>query len=454
MIHPRAMPTSGGIVVTAGDVCSMDEKGQRGDSQSCFSPEELAAFVTGRLPQKESGSIAAHIQHCLECASLVKAARGGAFPTALGGSRAEDRFDEELEAEELASRALAFRPLDELESLPRDSRLSPLSGFYVGDRIGSGPHGTVYGGWHYDLNLKVALKVLRGGAAISHRRRNRLAVSTRAAADLAGSRVLPVLDTVRHDAILILVTPHIEGVNLATLVRDRRHARQGVKGLRLHPWARLSERRYLGKVFMVLDQLVDSVAKLHEAGALFRELKPSNCLVDQRGDLWLTDFGLARLLGNASGVWLEGAEAMGWTSERRRIRFDITVSAPGFTSPEEWSGRSAGRPADVFRLGTIMYQTITLELPYGISPVTPGRRCPTAPSSHSLALSSELDTVILRALGVDPGQRYPSALELREHWLQARACMRKSALSRLTWRWLKSMRDRVLAALDRLLRLR
>jgi anti-sigma factor RsiW len=88
----------------------MDEKGQRGDLQSCFSPEELAAFVAGKLPKEEFDSIAAHIQRCPVCASLVEAAKGGAFPPALGGSRAEDLFDEEPEAEEMAQSVSHFFP--------------------------------------------------------------------------------------------------------------------------------------------------------------------------------------------------------------------------------------------------------------------------------------------------------------------------------------------------------
>jgi eukaryotic-like serine/threonine-protein kinase len=439
------MPSSGGIVVTAGDVRSMDTKRQRGDSQSCFSPEELAAFVAGRLPKQELDSVAAHIQGCPMCAKLVEAARGGAFTPALGESGAEDRFDEEPEGEELASRALAFRPLDELESLAQGIRLTHLSDFYVGDRIGSGPHGTVYGGWQYHGDRKVALKVLPGGAAISHRRRRRLTNSTTAAAGLAGPCVLPVLDTVRHEASLVLVTPHVEGVSLAILVRDRRRARQGARGPSLHPWARFSERKYLGNALMALDQLVDSVAKLHEAGALYRELKPSNCLVGQRGELWLTDFGLASLWGHGAGSWFGIPDPSGRLKSTARSVSNITLSAPGFTSPEEWLGLKPGRRADVFRLGAILYQTLTLELPYGIAPVTKGRPIPTSPSTRQPALAPDFDGLILKALHVNSEERYASAGELREQWIRVRAGTRGTWL-RLARRWFTRLRSRVYAA--------
>src|SRR6516225_8791247 len=94
----------------------MAAKVQRDDSQSCFSPEELAAFVVGRLRKEELNSIAAHIERCPACARLVEATRGVSFPPP-GALRDDDRFAEEPEAEELASRALALRPPDESEDV-------------------------------------------------------------------------------------------------------------------------------------------------------------------------------------------------------------------------------------------------------------------------------------------------------------------------------------------------
>ena len=153
-IDLRAMPASGGIVATAGDIRSMDAIEQRGDPQGCFTPEELAGFVAGRLPKAELDAIAAHIKCCLMCAALVDAARGRGFPPELLSPHVEDQFDKEPEAEELTSKALAFRPSDELAGLSQDSRLNHLGDFYVGDRVGSGPHGTPNAEARYPSQLR------------------------------------------------------------------------------------------------------------------------------------------------------------------------------------------------------------------------------------------------------------------------------------------------------------
>jgi serine/threonine protein kinase len=409
----------------------MDATGQPDDSQECPSAEELAAFLSRMLPQPRLDSIATHARSCPACAAFLEAARGSAEQRDPRKTPPEDRFFEEPECDYLTARAMSLRPPEELARLPHDPEtLIHLSGFNVGERIGSGPRGTVYHARQQHPDRKVALKVLPGAAMISRRRCRRLMIATDLAAGFTGSHVLPVFDTVRRGDDLIVITPYVEGADLARVISDRRRARQGSKSIELHPWASLSDKKYLAKALTALDQLVEALTKMHQAGALYRELKPSNCLIDQQGEVRLTDFGLGRLLGHSAGVWLGSSDSEQRANGKNPDGSNVTLGAPEFTSPEEWSGRKLGRAADVFRLGAILYQTLTLELPYGVAPVTPSRPTPVAPSTRQPLLPAELDGLLLQALAIDPEERFPSAVEFRGEWCRIRAAARTGSFFR------------------------
>src|SRR5205085_11651331 len=109
------------------------------------------------------------------------------------------------------------------------------------------------------------------------------------------------------------------------------------------------EAEYLQQILPILDKLVAAVAVFARNQVVHRDLKPSNVLVDHNRDVWLSDFGLARCVGEA-GLTVQGGH----------------VGTPGFISPEQWDGRDDldGR-ADLFSLGATLYYALTLRLPYG-----------------------------------------------------------------------------------------
>jgi serine/threonine-protein kinase len=152
----------------------------------------------------------------------------------------------------------------------------------------------------------------------------------------------------------------------------------------------------------VLDRAIDALMRLHQADVLHRDIKPSNILVDQHGDVWLTDFGLSRFSGHAAA----------WAG---------TVGTPGYMSPEQWDDQADvdGR-ADVFSLGVTAYQALTLELPYARKRITARTAVPAPPSKRNPLVTERLDAVIAKAIHPDRTQRYQSAAELKEAWERAR----------------------------------
>jgi eukaryotic-like serine/threonine-protein kinase len=279
-----------------------------------------------------------------------------------------------------------------------------LPGFEILGEVGRGGMGVVYKARQISLDRLVALKFLPPALADDPVRLLRFRNEAAIAARLTDSRILPVFDILEGGGVPVLVMPFVEGRDLARILAERKAATEAPRpsGRRRDAHA---DREYLESVLPLLDQVVAAVAALHQAGVIHRDIKPSNILVDARGDVRLTDFGLARL-GQSPQMTAPGA-AMG---------------TPGFMSPEQWDGREdVDFRADVFGLGATLYQVLTLALPYGLA--RPGKDAPPArrPRASQPALPAGLDAVILKALEPDRRDRYASADVLREDWRQVRA---------------------------------
>jgi serine/threonine protein kinase len=288
---------------------------------------------------------------------------------------------------------------------PVSVNLGPeIPGFELGGILGRGGMGIVYRARQLSLQREVALKVLPPALAADPHRLERFRNEAAVAASLIDSHILPVYDVQEIQGAPILVMPLIEGADLAKIIRDRLSIRMGQPLAEPHPWAVLDDRHYLEHVLPLLDQMVDAVAVIHEAGVLHRDLKPSNVLVDGHGNLWLTDFGLARL--ELQGVGTLPGQAMG---------------TPGYMPPEQARGdEDIDFRADLFSLGATLYKVLTLEMPYGERCEKGGSITPIAPSKLQPLLSKDFDAVLLKALEWPREQRYFSSREFQQDWRRVR----------------------------------
>ncbi len=146
-------------------------------------------------------------------------------------------------------------------------------------------------------------------------------------------------------------------------------------------------------------QVADALDYAAGQGVLHRNVKPANLLLDAQGNVWVTDFGLAKAAAD---------ENLTHTAE--------IVGTLRYMAPERFDGRSDVR-SDVYALGLTLYEMLTLQPAYdGTDPVAVMGRIvsedPVPPRSIKPSIPPDLETVVLKAMAREPERRYQTAAEL------------------------------------------
>jgi tetratricopeptide (TPR) repeat protein len=187
-------------------------------------------------------------------------------------------------------------------------------------------------------------------------------------------------------------------------------------------------------------QAAEALEHAHQFGVVHRDVKPANLMVDGRGHLWVTDFGLARLGGDA-GLTLSG---------------DL-LGTLRYMSPEQALGQRSvlDQRTDVYSLGVTLYELLALRPAYdGRSREAVLRQLafeePPPPRRLNGAVPAELETVILKAMSKLPEERYATAQELADdlrRFLEDKPVRaRKPGLAQRALRWARRHRPLVGAA--------
>jgi serine/threonine protein kinase len=249
-------------------------------------------------------------------------------------------------------------------------------------RIDEGGMGAVFRAQHVSLGHEVAIKLLPTTLASDATAQQWFRRGAASAAALQHPNILPVYHYGEHEGAPYLVMPFIAGGTL----KDRL----------------LRGPLDFAQIVHVMQQLAAALDFAHSQGVVHRDVKPANLLLDERGTLYLADFGIAKALESAT----------------RFTRTGTTIGTPEYMAPEQARGQADHR-ADLYAAGIILYQLLTGRVPFtGDSaveilmqhiqdplPLEPVRAV--RPS-----LPAAIESVVSRALAKHPDARYQRGADL------------------------------------------
>ena len=242
--------------------------------------------------------------------------------------------------------------------------------------LGRGGMGEVYRADDLKLARPVALKFLPTAVEREPRRLNRLLNEVRTALKVSHPNVCRVHDVQQESGRHFITMEFVDGDDLSVLLR-----RIG----RLPP----------DKALEIARQLCAGLAAAHAAGVLHRDLKPANIMIDGRGQVKITDFGLAGLVGGFEGE-------------------EVRAGTPAYMAPEQLAGKEVSEASDLYALGLVLYEVYTGNKAYEGSTAAELARlrssAPTSPTSHITDIDPAVERVILRCLERDPEDRPRSAM--------------------------------------------
>jgi tetratricopeptide (TPR) repeat protein len=164
----------------------------------------------------------------------------------------------------------------------------------------------------------------------------------------------------------------------------------------------------LPEVDRLFTQIADALHYAHTQGVIHRDIKPANILIDARGDAFLTDFGIAKLLEDPSQLTLSGT----------------MTGTPAYMSPEQAQGERLDPRSDIYSLGIVLYEMITGRVPFEADtplaivlkmlaePLPP-------PSTLKPELNPAIERVLLKALAKNQVDRFASCADFLAAWKQA-----------------------------------
>jgi len=310
-----------------------------------------------------------------------------------------------------------------------------LGEYHILREVGRGGMGVVYEAVQESLGRRVALKVLPSHALMDPKHLQRFQREARAAAQLHHSHIVPVFGVGEAQGVHFFAMQFIDGQSLdlvlrgivalrtghvrpampaATATTERPDSVSALTDTAAHVQAYIDTdhsltnsltgqdpAEYYRRVARLGLQAAEALEYAHAQGIVHRDIKPSNLMLDFAGDVWITDFGLAKN---------EGPSELTQTGD--------VVGTLRYMAPEQLQGWADPR-TDVHGLGLTLYELLALRPAYdaasrGDLMKQISERIPPPIWRRDREVPRDLETIVAKAIAREPGERYASARDLAE----------------------------------------
>ncbi len=281
-----------------------------------------------------------------------------------------------------------------------------IHGYDLLERIGAGGFGVIYRALQSTVGREVAIKIIKPALANKAEFIRRFEIEAQLIARLEHLHVVPLYDFWRDPQGAYLVMRWLRGGSLSDALRE--------------------EPFDLESAAFLLDQVAAGLTAAHSQGIVHRDLKPSNILLDEEGNAYLADFGIAWDLRNE----LENKGNAGLrVGNDRRARHDSrkgerVFGSLAYLAPELFRGEDATPQSDIYSLGVTLYETVAGRHPFpSLTSVQQAFKHINEPLPRiefpEASVFENVNEVLQRATAKNPGHRYQDALAMAAAFREA-----------------------------------
>ncbi len=241
--------------------------------------------------------------------------------------------------------------------------------------IGEGGMANVYLGYDTILDRNVAIKILRGDLSSDEKFVRRFQREALSASSLSHPNIVEMYDVGEDDGIYYIVMEYIEGQTLKQLLKRRGSLT-------------------LSEAIDIMLQLTDGMSHAHDAYIIHRDLKPQNIMIEDDGQIKITDFGIAMALNST-----------------QLTQTNSVMGSVHYLPPEQAAGKGSTIKSDIYSMGIIFYELLTGELPFrgdNAVEIALKQMKEAIPDVHedNPAIPMSVYNVILKSTAKNPKNRY------------------------------------------------
>ncbi|GEM_PF-2734436 len=252
--------------------------------------------------------------------------------------------------------------------------------YEVLEKIAEGGMGTVYRAHHVRIDTEIAMKILHPELARDREFLARFEKEAKTIAMLNHRNIVRVQDTGPVRDTCFIVMDYVKGESLIDMIKRR-------------------GKLPTDEAFAIASQVAEGLAYAHERNVLHRDIKPANIIVAESGKAIITDFGIAKAVG-----------------EKGQTKTGTSIGTPEYMSLEQVKGKELDGRTDVYSLGVVLYEMLTGKSPFrsesGVSTIANVLSEAPEPIER---LASDIPgwavEVVKKTIAKDKGERYGSAVD-------------------------------------------